>query len=130
MELRDFELEIIEGFITQGRRFPRVGVWIRGHLTDVGRDYIYGMWKRYIEFVEKANKKGAKIQRVSYRQFRIYVWFLKKLGLIRVVRHRRARDQVKGAPRAYVELVPEKIDDPAWFNPIRAWEERKHGFRS
>jgi len=125
--MRDFEKIIVEGFLQHGRRFPRLGLWIRGHLSEVGRDYAYGMWKRYLEFVREAREMGAQMDEIDYRQFRIYLWFLKKLGLIRVVRRKRTRDQKKGAPRAFIELVKEKIDDPAWFNPIAAYRERKQG---
>lgn len=124
-ELRDFELEIIQNFAVMGRRAPRVGVWIRGHLLDVTYDYLYGMWKRYNEFVKRAQEVGVKMETVTYRNFRTYAYFLKKLNLIRYATFEEVASffgtypkQKKGKPRRYFTVVEENLDHEAWFDPV------------
>jgi len=121
--VRRFEEEILLLYLTAGRRTPRTGWWVRGHLLDVGTDYQWRMWKRYLSFLDEARERGAKIEDISYRQFRIYLWFLKKLGLITVVERRRDPDQQKGADRAYITITPDTEDHPGWINPIAYWLE-------
>jgi len=125
MALRDFEQEIVETFRLAGRRTPRVGVWIRGHLLDVKFDYLYGMWKSYTEFVRDARRMGAKLDEVSYRNFRTYSFFLKKLNLIRTADpyevaqfFKSYPSQSKGKPRRYLTLVEENLNHPAWLDPV------------
>jgi len=121
--VRKFEEEILLTYLTAGRRTPRTGWWVRGHLLDVGTDYIWRMWKRYLSFIRECQERGAKIREISYRQFRIYLYFLKKLGLITVIERRRDPDQRKGADRAYIAITPGMEDHPAWLNPIATWLE-------
>ena len=131
-ELRDFELEIIEAFREAGRRTPRLGLWIRGHLLDVGMDYAYGMYKRYNEFAREAQKMGAFINEISYKSLRTYLFFLKQLNLIRVASEEEVinhfgyyPESKKGMRRTYLTLVEENVDSDAWLNPIKAYLSQK-----
>jgi len=118
--LRPFELEIIKGIRTRpegpgpgGRSVSRKGVWIRGHLQDVGRDYPYSMWKLWKSFLEEA---GLNIEAGRYQAFRTYIYILRKLGLIRRVG---SSPSIFG--KRYYELDPEKINSPSWKNPFKAY---------
>jgi len=78
--MRDFEEEILTTYLAAGRRTPRTGWWIRGHLLDVGTDYVWRMWKCYLAFLDEARERGAKIRDISYRQFRIIFGSSKSWG--------------------------------------------------
>jgi len=125
MALRDFEVEIIRRFTAKGtHRIPEINVgaspkgeWIRGHLLDVGSDYIYLMWKRWCKFTE-AEKDYVKIRAGTYLSFAKYIWILKRLGLIRKVAS--ATSARKGFKRSIYEVVPELVDDPRWMHPYQA----------
>lgn len=135
--LRPFEKDIIKNFKTfsptegGGRSRSRKGVWIRGHLLDVGKDYVYGMWKTWKKFTEAARHEHAKIDGGSYSAFKTYIWLLKKLGLITLV------DVSPGKgyyfKRHYYAVVPGKVKSKIWLNPYkqypswRKWEKRKFG---
>ena len=82
MGMRPFELEIVREIRTDprrpgagGRSIPIKDVWIRGHLQDVGRDYVYRMYKRWRSFLEGA---GLNIKAGTYQQFRTYIYVLKE----------------------------------------------------
>lgn len=117
--LRDFEREIVREIRTHPRRLgaggrskPRKGVWIRGHLRDVGRDYVYRMYKLWKAFLEDA---GLNIRAGNYQQFRTYIYVLKRLGLVR----RMGRSP---SPKSYYSLNPDKLNSPFWENPFRLYE--------
>jgi len=121
--LRPFEAEIIteirvhpERLGTGGRSVSRKGVWIRGHLQDVGRDYPYRMWKRWKSFLEDA---GLKIQAGTYQAFRTYIYVLRRFGLIR-----RAGGSPSTFGKKYYEINPQKINSPLWKNPFKAYVNR------
>jgi len=91
--LGPFEREIIREIRTDprrpgagGRSKQRKRVWIRGHLEEVGRDYPYGMYKRWRSFHEEAR---LNIKAETYQNFRTYICILKRLGLV---------DRVGGSP--------------------------------
>lgn len=93
VELRPFEREIVERFTTFGKMMDPVrgvkgwkGVWIRGHLRDKRSDNVYGMWSSWEVFVDKAESLGAAIKPGTYQNFCVYVYTLRRLGLIREVR--------------------------------------------
>ena len=95
-----------------GRSIPRKGVWIRGHLQEVGRDYVYGMYKLWKRFLEEA---GLNIKPGTYQQFRTYIYVLKRLGLIYRVGSPSKSDFTKN----FYVLSPEKINSPLWRNPFK-----------
>ena len=75
--LRPFERDIVGEIRASpkrvgggGRSIPRKGVWIRGHLQDVGRDYPYSMYRIWKRFLEGA---GLNIKAGTYQQFRTYI---------------------------------------------------------
>ena len=160
--LRPFEREIIERFRFFGKQPDLLtgergwkGVWIRGHLRDRRRDWVYAMWDYWRMFTESAERLGAKIKPGTYQSFRTYLYTLKKLGLVRPVPevepgllakvmialgkelYEELAEYVnKFAPRrrpilpeyelepgpkpvTWYQVVPEKIDDPAWMRPFQ-----------
>ena len=119
--LRPFEVEIVKEIRTHperpgpgGRSIPRKGVWIRGHLEDVGRDYPYSMWKLWRSFLQRA---GLKIKAGTYQAFRNYIYVLRRLGLIR-----RAGGSPSTFTKKYYALNPEKINSPLWRNPFKHYD--------
>jgi len=122
--LRPFEREIIERYRDLGKGPNPVtgvkgwkGLWIRGHLQDVGNSYVYRMWKDWLSFVKIASELGVEIKPGTYQSFRTYFHLLKQLGLVRV--YWKAPKEKRGFSKVYYELVPEKIDDPAWMRPFQ-----------
>lgn len=120
-ELRDFEQEIIESFklFGGGKAKPRLGIWIRGRLSDIGEHYPYSLWQEWITFCEQARGEGANIPRNNYTQFVIYVRCLELAGLVRVVREEPYR--LEGAPGEikyrYYGVVETKVKSSLWNNP-------------
>jgi len=117
--LRPFEIEILREIRTSPKRLqagggstPRKGVWIRGHLEDVGRDYPYSMYKRWKSFIEGS---GLNIKTGNYAQFRTYIYVLKRLGLI----HRIERTGGSPFSKNYYALIPDKLYSPLWDNPFK-----------
>ena len=108
-----FEVEIAERFSVGGKftASPK-GEWIRGYLLTFGRGYSYEMWKEYRQFASYLGIKPG-----TYENFRFYMWVLKRLGLIRLVRRGRAR---KGVDRRIYAIVPEMMDSPMWRRPLQA----------
>lgn len=116
--LKDFKrFTFVEG--RGGRSSSRKGVWIRGHLLDVGEGYLYGMWLRWKKFVQLANKLGIGLAVGEYGAFRTYCWLLKKEGLI--IRTRRETGRRGGFSRSYYALVEENLDNPLWLNPYQKY---------
>jgi len=116
--LRPFEAEIIEIFRVHGTRASPKGWWIRDHLMDVGKDYVYSMWKRYVRFCEAAKRVATvTIHPGPYRSFRTYVYLLRRLGLLTLV------EEVKGPgiySRRYYAITPgreEPFED--WLRPYQ-----------
>lgn len=114
--LRPFELEIVDTYKRSGKMSPWKGMWIRGHLLDVKSTYVYSMYKSWRMFCDIAiDLLEAKIKPGDYQSFRTYFHLLKQLGLVR-----RVFEYVeKGRRRVIYEVVPEKIDDPAWGRPFQ-----------
>ena len=118
--MRPFELEIVREIRTPprrpgagGRSIPRKGVWIRGHLQDVGSDYVYRMYKRWRSLLEEA---GLNIKAGTYQQFRTYIYVLKQLGLVERVG---GSPSSRGFPKTYYALNPHKVNSPIWRNPFK-----------
>lgn len=115
--MRAFELRILDGFKSfslaegRGKAKARKGLWIKGHLSDVEVDYVYGMWAAWCKFVEEAEGYGAKIHKGTYGGFKTYIWLLKRFGLIVKVGEDEATKR-RLFSRSYYTLNPEKIDSP------------------
>lgn len=93
-------------------RFPkeiRTGIWIRNYLLENKEDYVYRMYKKFKRDVRRKGYTPG-----SYDNFRRYIHFCKKLGLIRMSR---TEKMSKGFDRHYYVLVPKEIENPAWRNP-------------
>lgn len=124
MKLRDFELELIDYFKIpeaetlfagrrKGRSKPRTGFWIKGHLQDVGEDYVYSMYERYSYFMSIAN-----LEDVDKHSFFTYVWLLRHLGLIELTRREAMDKKPRGIRfRDYHSIVEEKKNDITWEDP-------------
>jgi hypothetical protein len=139
--LRPFELEIVESYKVfnpmegrGGKATPHKGVWIRGHLQTVRgkEDYPYGMWRRWVAFTEIARNLEARIEAGSYTSFRLYIWLLKRAGLITPTRKRPAmKTPLPEFMRQYYTLNPAMLGSPVWLNPYsqyeswRRWKGRK-----
>jgi len=50
----------------------------------------------------------------SYSSISRYFWMLAQIGLIRIRRSVKGQGRI---PKTMYELVPERIDDPAWPHP-------------
>jgi hypothetical protein len=83
VELRPFEEDIVTALQAHGRSEARTSRWILGHLGEVKRDYVMGMFKRFLEFYP-AIKQFTRPP--DYGSFRRCVWQLKKQGKIKPVR--------------------------------------------
>ena len=121
---RPFELEILRQIRTPperpgagGRSVSRKGIWIRGHLQHVGRDYPYNMWKRWRSFLEGA---GLNIKAGTYQAFRNYIYVLRKCGLIR-----RAGGSPSMFSRSYYALIPQKVNSVIWRSPFKHYSRGK-----
>jgi len=121
--LRPFEEEIIDRFKTfdptvgGGKSIPRKGTWIRGHLLDVGEDFIYSMWGRWSLFVGAALERDARIEEGTYTAFRTYVFLLKKYGLVVPTKRERAKTTSRLFFRQYYSVNTRRLEDPRWLNP-------------
>jgi hypothetical protein len=115
-------------------RIPPVWVvptslFIRDRLAQVGEDYPYGMWRALKEarerfFREKGGRGGRARWRKdafagSYQNFRNYIYWLEKLGLIRFVREAPPPRRGLEARRFYA-LVKGREKDEGWRNPRRS----------
>jgi hypothetical protein len=136
-KLRDFELNIVKEFKTftvkegGGKSRPRKGVWIRGHLVDVGEDYVYGMFKRWLEFCKAALLEfHAELEPGDYTAFKTYMYLLRKYGLVLPTRTERGKSTV--ILRIYYKVNRARLRDPMWLNPFAeypSWQaQRKKGF--
>jgi hypothetical protein len=112
MSLRPFEADIAARFKTWGKReaSPK-GEWIRGYLLTYGEGFSYEMWKEYTQFALLLG-----INPGTYTSFKTYIWILKKLGLVRVVRRERG---VKGFRKAFYAITPGMENSPLWRSPMQ-----------
>ena len=111
-----------KGVIARRGRYPRflisTGMWIRAHLLEVEEDYPLHMWSllRDVKRAHGIREKGIG----SYQNFRNYIYWLRRLDLIRFVREEPSLNPVF-KPRRYYTYVPENLDKlDLWANPRRA----------
>jgi len=123
LALRDFEERIIDNFKTfdptigGGKSRSRKGLWVKGHLLDVGEDFIYAMWQRWDAFVIRAHEMEAHIESSSYAAFRTYIFLLKRYGLIIPTKRERAKSTSRLFFRQYYRVNIRLLEDPRWLNP-------------
>jgi len=94
----------------------RTSLFIREFLRNK-EAYVQQMWKEYRRFCLKNGYRPP-----SRQSFGNYVWMLRKLGLIELARKEKG---LKGTTRHYYRLNPEKIEDEAWNDPVKALGLRK-----
>jgi hypothetical protein len=107
-----FEVGIMERF-SRGGKFvasPK-GEWVRGYLLTFREDYPYSMWREYTQF---AGFLG--INPGTYMSFKTYIWILKGLGLIRLVRRERV---VRGFRKSFYAITPGMENSPLWRSPMQ-----------
>jgi len=107
-----FEVRIIERF-SRGGKFaasPK-GEWIRGYLLTFKEGYAYEMWKEYRQFAAYLG-----INPGTYISFKTYMWILKRLGLIRLVRRERV---VRGFRKSIYAITPGMENSPLWRSPMQ-----------
>ncbi len=108
-----FETEIMERFSRGGKlTASHKGEWIRGYLITFGIGYPYKMWKEYVRFSGYIGIKPG-----TYLSFARYMWILKKLGLIKLVRREETQ---KGFMRSYYRITPGMENSPLWRRPGQA----------
>jgi len=127
VEFRPFEKEIIklwkEGVADLPWKWGTTatspkGRFIQGFLKEKGQAYIKEMWQGWADFCDRAEKVDAHFKKGDYATMRVYVWLLKKLGLIRLVK--RVASVRKGFfERSIYAMNPKKISDPAWTRPLQ-----------
>ena len=120
--MREFHPPIGEapGFYGKGTMKSRLGIWIRQHLTEIGEDYPYRMWKRWNALCITANSLGIRIPLNNYTQFVIYMRLLEMAKLIRVVRevpYRLENDPEKRIRIKYYSTIKMNLDNELWNNP-------------
>ncbi len=132
--LRPFEQRIIADFksfsVQQGggKSRPRKGVWIKGHLSEVGENYVYAMWQEWRRFAITARFQQANLELGTYGSFRVYVYLLRKYGLVVPGKRERAKTTARQFQRQYYQLNRRKLTDPRWLNPFKpfpSWNAQK-----
>lgn len=110
--LYPFEVAIAERFSRGGKSAasPK-GEWVRGYLLTFREGYSYGMWKEYIQFAAYLG-----INPGTYVSFKTYIWILKKLRLIRLVRKERT---TKGFEKSIYAITPGMENSPLWSAPMQ-----------
>lgn len=82
--MRPFEEKIVTEFkgtaekAGMGKAIARTRPWVIGHLTDVGEDYPYNMFRRYREFCVE---HGLPIS--TYPSFRLLIYKMSREGIIK-----------------------------------------------
>lgn len=110
--LHEFELDIAARFAAMGTMgaSPKAE-WVRGYLMKFGRGSPYRMWREWREFAELIGARPG-----TYASFATYMWILKRLGLVRVVRRERG---ARGFARAYYAIAPGMEGSPLWRRPMQ-----------
>jgi len=90
------------------------GVWIRDHLSEVGEDCVAAMYQAF-----KMDKKNKGVQCGSYQNFNQYIYWLRALKLIEVIRSEPSANPVLVGRRRYYGIVPGTENSSAWRNPRR-----------
>jgi hypothetical protein len=99
----------------------KTSLFIRSYLKENGEAYIQQMWNAYRKHCLKNSYKPP-----SRQSFGNYVWMLRKLELIKFARQ---EEGLKGTLRHYFKLNPEKMEDEAWLDPLKALGLRRYGER-
>ena len=97
---------------------PTVGLFIRDYLLEYGPTSSYDLWKAWAEVRKRAGYKVPSYQSFYWN----FVWRLKKMGLIREVGKVRGRGRL---PKVLLDVVPERVGDPAWLSVQAAYAEFK-----
>ena len=88
--------------------------FIKQYLTDHNEAYIWEMWTALKKrFSPSPETKYKNYQLGSYDSFRRFIWVLKKLRLIELVRKEEGR-----FGKSYYALVGGQIKSEAWNNPV------------
>ena len=89
----------------------RTAIFIREYLKNKGEAYIHEMWKAFRSYcIENGYTPPTR------QSFGNYVYLLRRLGLIRLVRKARGD---RSTERHYYSLNLDKVDDEAWRDPMK-----------
>lgn len=94
------------------------GMWIRDHLLEHGKDYIYHMWKEFCEYLMARGYKPP-----AYGSFNKTIYILRRLGMIENVATEHATFDT-AHDRVYVQLNEGMVYDDRWQAPAKAYNER------
>jgi len=95
---------------------PTVGIFIKEYLLNNGPSSTYDIW---LEFREYRHNLGHSAP--SYYSFyQNYIYRLKRLGLLKAISKERTR---RGFDRVMIDVVAERLEDPAWNNVQKAYKE-------
>ena len=95
---------------------PTVGLFIRDYLLEHGPSSAYDLWRAWAEVRKRAGYKVPSYQSFYWN----FVWRLKKMGLIKEVGRVKGRGRL---PKVLLDVVPERIEDPAWLSVQDAYVE-------
>ncbi len=87
------------------------GLWIRAHLSEVGEDSVYDMWKGFVKFSKGFTSKN---KTVSYDAFRIYINLAKAAGLLIPTRRAPSTMPVESAYKQFYRLDPRRTSSTRW----------------
>jgi len=109
--------------------FPfSTSLFIRDYLAEIypRADYVYSIFLKFKKSLAEWRERRGRprgFRRGSYQNFCNYFYWLRRLGLVELVKTERAanpRSKMRLVGRSYYRIVPERKDDPAWANPRRA----------
>jgi len=104
------------------------GLFIRDYLKEHKVAYVYEMWNALREARLAAGLVDAegRTRVCTYDNFmRNYIYLLKKLGLIELVRKAPSKRAGAELPRYYYRIVPGRENDPRWAHPQIAYDPRR-----
>jgi len=100
-------------------------MFIRNYLLEKYPDseYVFKMYQRFKDAITnwwlERGREPEEFKAGTYQNFRNYIYWLKKLGLIEKVKSEPS-EKPQLQSRNYYRIVWERRDDPAWSNPRRA----------
>lgn len=109
-------MELAEQYRGQGASTSIKGPWIRQFLLENPRTSVTSTFNAWKRFCEEAKLQGVNIRVGSYNSTKMYLYKLRKLGL--VIRER-VPHPTKFWPYSLYSVVPGNLNHPGWLNPAR-----------
>ena len=123
-------VEDIEVRMGTGGQPPKIGIFIRNFLREVGEAYPSEIHKAYkTTFRGQKTTKGERYRLGTYRSHLVYIRGLARAGLIERTNHTEPSNNPKADPiqpleeRVYFRLTSkgETASDYVWTHPLRLW---------